>query len=129
MTGGVYAQNIKLIPKGMTSAVCLRIKMLRALIYVNSETVDVLCMWNQGVTDKKGRHKYLVWLHSEVSTKSEIPTSEKNLALWKQQKEFKVVWHKREDGWSELVIKSLQALKKKPAFIPEFQDTANGDTL
>ena len=77
--------------------------MLRALICINMNIIDTLCMWNQCVTDKRGRCKYLVWLKSEECVN---PGDGVRISYQRD------VWHKREDGWQVLLMKSLKALKK-----------------
>jgi hypothetical protein len=67
--------------------------MLRAVIWLNKGIVDTLCMLNKETINKRGQHKYVVWLEFEPLLS------------------VKEVWHKREDGWRVLVIKSLKALK------------------
>ena len=78
--------------------------MLRALICINTDMIDRLCMWNQGVANKQGQYRYLVWLESKRNAALEIG---KRLPFQKE------VWHNREEGWQVLVMKSLEVLQDK----------------
>jgi hypothetical protein len=77
-------------------------EMLIAYVCVNSDKIETICMHNKVITNSKGQHKYWVWLESD-------------------KLDIKEVWHKREEGWSKLLQKSLRKLdlqkKKKKASI------------
>lgn len=66
--------------------------MLIVPIFVNERMVDTLFCHNQGEENSKGEHKYKVWLESKIHGTH-------------------TVWHKRSDGWPDLVIKAIEILK------------------
>ena len=82
--------------------------MLIALININYDTIDTVCMRNLGTLNSKGEHKYNVWLESEREKGSNT--------------HMKVVWHKREDGWSKLLQKTLRSLQtqRRPTIAEDF---------
>jgi hypothetical protein len=83
--------------------------MLSALICINTNLIDKICMWNQSEVNKRGQYKYLVWLESDriKASLAVLSTSTKQRVKGAWQKE---VWHKQEDGWQVLLMKSLKAL-------------------
>lgn len=67
--------------------------MLSAVVFINENIIDTVCMWNQCIENKKGQHQYKCWLKSNA-------------------RGAVTVWHKREDGWEILLTKALKALSK-----------------
>jgi hypothetical protein len=66
--------------------------MLTAVIFINENVIDTVCMWNQNIENKKGQHQYKCWLKGN-------------------EKRAVIVWHKREDGWEVLLTKALKSIK------------------
>jgi IS1 family transposase len=70
-----------------------RTDMLISYIFVNEESVDIVYMHNQTI-EKNGKFLYKVWKGSD-------------------KENVKEVWHKRDDGWTKLLMLSLKKLETK----------------
>lgn len=68
--------------------------MLTIQALINGRRIGMVRIHNTGQADRRGKYKYRAWA-------IDFP------------KRIVTVWHNRQNGWTELAIKVLKALRKK----------------